>query len=478
MQKPTSVIRDDNGTARFEGNQRSIAEREKDGKSQREVTPRKVHADWTLPGDRPDIVTMLKESNEGRLEHIVPIRYARMLKSPFTFFRGSAAIMAYDLSTTPRSGIIVQSCGDCHLSNFGLFATPERNLIFDINDFDETHPGPFEWDVKRLATSFMIACRTNRLSDKEADRVVREVTRSYRDAINRFSRMHIIDIWYQKLRIEDIIAAAKTKEIRQAEETIAEKARQRVTDHVFPKISELVNGRWRVVDQPPLIYHAPPKWRLEEEILDLFDGYARTLQPDRQFLLDRYRIEDVVIKVVGVGSVGTRCGLILMIGENEGSLLMQVKEARKSVLEPYTGKSIYEHQGRRVVEGQRLMQSASDALLGWTSTRQGNHYYLRQFRDMKFSLEVEALRFPGMMTYAGVCGWTLARAHARGGDATLISGYIGKGDVFDRAIARFASAYARQNEQDYQEMQQAREMGVIQTCDETLPSACPSPFSF
>lgn len=477
MWKKTTVQRDEKGIVRFNCEYKTIKDRLAIGRRLREEIPRNAHTGWTPSVDRRSVVSILEESNAGRLEHLIPIRYARMLKSPFAFYRGAAAIMSYDLSGSPQSEIIVQACGDCHLLNFGLFATPERNLIFDLNDFDETHPAPFEWDLKRLATSFYIACQSNRLNERECKQVVRTVVASYREAINRFSTMRLLDIWHLKLRMEDIIAASKTDEIRKNREKIAEKARKRVADYVFPKISESVDGRWRIVDQPPLIYHSPPDEKMEEGLLVLFDQYVRTLSQDRRFLMERYRIEDMVMRVVGVGSVGTRCGIILLIGENEGPLLIQIKEARPSVLQPYTAYNEYEHNGERVVQGQRLMQSASDALLGWTTDHLGIHYYLRQYRDMKYSINVESLPYEGMISYAEGCGWTLARAHARSGDATVIAGYIGKGNTLDRAITSFAKAYAAQNKYDYLELMQAAKDGIIRTCDETGSGECPSPDS-
>jgi uncharacterized protein (DUF2252 family) len=381
MWKKTTVLRDETGIARFDGEYHSIKERIEIGKRLREEIPRNAHTGWTPSINRQNAVSMLKESNSGRLDHLIPIRYARMLKSPFSFFRGAATIMSYDLSGTPRSGITVQACGDCHLLNFGFFATPERNLIFDLNDFDETHPAPFEWDLKRLATSFYLVGQSNNLTEKECNEVVQAVIAAYREAINRFSTMPLIDIWHLKLKMEDIINASKTQEIRKNREKVAEKAKKRVAEYAFPKISENVDGRWRIVDQPPLIYHTSPEEQMEKGMLELFDQYIGTLPHDRRFLIDRYRIEDIAMKVVGVGSVGTRCGIMLLIGENDGPLIIQIKEARPSVLELYTAPSEFNNHDERVVQGQRLMQSASDVLLGWTTDQRGIQYYLRQFRD-------------------------------------------------------------------------------------------------
>ncbi len=461
MWKSTVVTRDESGFLHFQSDYQTVEQRRQHGKNMRTETPRGAHSAWNSPGEQRDPIEILEKSNAGRLESLIPIRYGRMLKSPFAFFRGSASLMAYDLSMTPRSGIPVQACGDCHLSNFGLFATPERNLIFDLNDFDETHPAPFEWDLKRLVASFSIASQGNRYTDNETKEVVLACLVEYREAMEKFSSMKILDVWYTKLRIEDIIAASKSEEARKKREKIAEKARKRVSEYVFPKISENVDGKWRIIDQPPLIYHPTFETGIEDRILPMLNEYYQTLSKNHQYLLSRYRIEDYVIRVVGVGSVGTLCGLLLFIGQNEGPLLLQLKEARPSVLEPYTSPCTYRHQGERVVEGQRLMQSASDALLGWTSGPYGRHFYIRQYRDMKYSLEIESLLAHELLSYAKVCGWTLARAHARGGDAAAISGYIGKSDSFDRALLSFAKDYAKQNERDYQCLKASEKEGKI-----------------
>lgn len=461
MWKNTIITNDESGNILFQSDHQTVAERKEFGKRLRSEIPRESHSSWSPSLDQRDPVKIIQESNIGRLPDLIPIRYARMLTSPFAFYRGAAALMAYDLSGTPQSDIIVQACGDCHLSNFGLFATPERNLVFDINDFDETHPACFEWDLKRLSTSFYIASQSNGFSMNECMQVVLSCLSSYRESIRKFSTMRLLDVWYLKLRMEDIIALSKTDEERKNREKISAKARQRIGDYIYPKITTQVNGNIRIVDQPPLIYHPNYQEGNVKNVLEGFDQYYRTLSRDKQFLLDRHQIVDLVVKVVGIGSVGTRCGLLLMIGEDEVPLLLQVKEARPSVLEPYTKPCSYSTHGERVVQGQRLMQSASDPFLGWTSAINGIHFYLRQYRDMKFSLDIASMNHHGLEQYAKFCGWTLARAHSRAGDPATIAGYIGKSDTFDKALVSFAKSYAKQNEQDYKKLMEAAKSGLI-----------------
>jgi uncharacterized protein (DUF2252 family) len=416
------------------------------------------------PGsDRKDPVSVIKKSSEGRWEHLIPIRYGRMSKSPFAFLRGSASLMAMDIATTPTPDIRVQACGDCHLANFGLFATPERNLIFDINDFDETLPAPFDWDIKRLAASFYVVSRNNKFSEKDAKMVTRACVSSYREAIARFAAMNVLDVWYAKLDMDTIIASAPDEQTKRRRQMMAEKARSSVTESVFPKITQVISGRRAIVDQPPLIYHPPADLKIPELLIDTFEIYRKTLPYERRVLLDRFRFEDIAIKVVGVGSVGTICGVILMMAEEEDPLILQIKEANASVLEPYAGESQFKHHGERIVVGQRLMQSASDMLLGWTTGTGKEHrqFYIRQLRDMKYSFDVEMITPVQLSRYAEVCGWTLARAHARSGDAAMITGYIGKSDVVDKAIGTFARIYADQTERDFQVFTEAIKSGEI-----------------
>ena len=463
MKGKVTIERDEYGMARFISEYKTAAQRKQEGKEKRNDVPRESLAEFEPASDRPDPVSVVKKSSEGRWEHLIPIRYGRMSKSPFTFLRGSASLMAMDIATTPTPDIRVQVCGDCHLSNFGLYATPERNLIFDINDFDETLPAPFEWDIKRLAASFYVAARNNKFSEKDCRIAARSCIAAYRQAIAKFASMKVLDVWYARLDIDTIIASAPDEQAKRRRQVIAEKARSRVPETMFPKISKIVNGRSSLVDQPPLIYHPPPKLKAAEALYDTFEQYKKTLPYERRVLLDRYHFEDLAIKVVGVGSVGTRCGVILMMAEESDPLVLQIKEANASVLEPYAGKSEFNHHGERIVVGQRLMQSASDMLLGWTTATSKDHrqFYIRQLRDMKFSVDVEMAPPDQLSNYADTCGWTLARAHARSGDAAMISGYIGKSDVFDRAIGTFARLYSDQTERDHTVFNEAITSGEI-----------------
>jgi uncharacterized protein (DUF2252 family) len=463
MIQKTTVERDAFGIARFISDYKTAEQRRQEGKSLREKIPRESHAEWEMASDRTDPVKVIKKSSEGRLQHLIPIRYGRMSKSVFTFYRGTASLMAMDLAHTPTSDIRVQACGDCHLSNFGLFASPERNLIFDINDFDETLPAPFEWDIKRLAASFYIAALDNRFSEKDCKSITRTCVQAYREAIAKFSTMKVLDVWYSQFDIDKFVASAPDAEAKQNRERIAKEARANVADYVFPKITQVHDGRRLIVDQLPLVYHPPPEEKIPENAMDGLRMYRETLPHERRVLLDRYHIEDIAMKVVGVGSVGTLCAVVLLMAEDDDPLLLQVKEARPSVLAPYAGKSEFDHQGERVVVGQRLMQSASDMLLGW-ATGTGKYklqFYIRQLRDMKFSADISTMKPIQLSRYAEICGWTLARAHARSGDASMIYGYVGKSDTFDRAIGTFAQLYSDQTERDCELFLDAIESGEI-----------------
>ena len=464
MMNKTTVERDAFGIANFISEYKTAEQRREEGKSLREKIPRESHAEWEMASDRSDPVKVIKESSEGRLQHLIPIRYGRMSKSVFTFYRGTASLMAMDLARTPASGIRVQACGDCHLSNFGLFATPERNLAFDINDFDETLPAPFEWDIKRLAASFSIAALDNRFSDKDCKAITRSCVQAYREAMEKFSTMKVLDVWYSKFDMDAFVASAPDAEAKRNRERIVKEARANVADYVFPKITEVHEGRRHIVDQIPLVYHPPPEDKVPELAMDALQMYRETLPYERQVLLDRYHIEDIAMKVVGVGSVGTWCGVALFMAEEDDPLLLQVKEARPSVLAPYAGKSKFDHQGERIVVGQRLMQSASDMMLGWMtgSGKYKKQFYIRQLRDMKFSLDISILKPVQLSRYAGICGWTLARAHARSGDPSVIAGYLGKSDTFDRAIETFSGKYADQTKRDYELFTDAIESGEIE----------------
>jgi uncharacterized protein (DUF2252 family) len=440
---------------------RSREERLSAGKALRDSVPRNCHAKWTPSATRRDPIVLLEESNQGRLPELVPIRYGRMLRSPFAFLRGSAALMASDLATTPATGVRVQACGDCHLLNFGLFATPERNLVFDLNDFDETLPAPWEWDLKRLAVSFAVAARDNRLSDARAREAVQECVRAYRERLREYSRMSPLEVWYTRLDAETIIAMAPDEKAKKFRQQIAEKARQRVVENLFPKIVGEVAGRRRLVDQPPVLFHIAEE-DFEERVREGLADYRRSLSDERRVLLDRYRLEDCALKVVGIGSVGTRCFIALFFDGENHPLMLQFKEACRSVLEPYAGRSRYDNQGERIVMGQRLMQSSSDIFLGWARGRRGYDFFVRQLRDMKMSLPVEGCTAAQITRYAEVCGWTLARAHAKSGDATVISGYLGKGDAFDQALVKFSIAYADQTEQDHAALVEAVRSGRLE----------------
>ncbi|MFY0732311.1 DUF2252 domain-containing protein [Pseudomonas sp. NFX15] len=430
------------------------------GEQLRERLPHTVHAQWKPPGKHRDPIALLEESNRYRLPNLVPLRYGRMLRSPFTFLRGSAGLMAHDLATIPNTGIEVQACGDCHLMNFGLFATPERNLIFDINDFDETLPAPWEWDVKRLAISFAVAARDNRLSDKESRGIATRCVGAYRERLRKFSKMGPLEVWYDRLDAQAIIDMAPNAETKKTRELLVAKARMRLGDYLYPKISSEVGGRRRLIDQPPLIFHVHEKGFMQRVRSALHD-YRLSLPHERRVLFDRYRLEDIAVKAVGIGSVGTYCFVGLFFSAENHPLLLQFKEACPSVLAPYAGKSHYQNQGQRVVTGQRLMQSSSDIFLGWTQGQNGRHFFVRQLRDMKMSAPIEGISAVRMKMYAEWCGQTLARAHAKSGDAALISGYLGKQDSFDLAVGKFSIAYANQNARDHLSLIEAEKSGRI-----------------
>jgi uncharacterized protein (DUF2252 family) len=430
------------------------------GHAMRKRVPRSRHATWKPRARRRDPVAILEESNRERLPELVPIRYGRMLRSPFTFLRGSAALMAHDLAGTPSTGLRVQACGDCHLLNFGIYATPERNLVFDLNDFDETLPAPWEWDLKRLTTSIVVAARDNRMTGKEARQAVMGCVRAYQEQMRESSRASPLEVWYARLDMQTLIEMAPDAKAREFRVRLAKRARDRVTENIFPKIASKKGGRLRLVDQPPLLHHvdAPDA---EARFREALEHYRASLSDELRVLLDRFRLEDFAMKVVGIGSVGTRCMVGLFSDAQGGPLLLQIKEARRSVLEPYAGKSPYEFHGERVVMGQRLMQSSSDIFLGWARGRHGFHFFVRQLRDMKMSVPLEGLSGEQLARYARACGWTLARAHAKSGDAAAISGYLGKADSFAEAIADFSASYADQTEQDHAALVKAVNAGRV-----------------
>ena len=440
---------------------RSREERLAAGKALRDSVPRASHNHFDRPSERSDPIEVLKASNSERLQELVPIRYGRMLRSPFTFLRGSAGLMASDLAGTSNTGIRVQACGDCHLMNFGLFATPERKLIFDINDFDETLPAPWEWDVKRLATSFVVCGRDSQLTDKDSQGAAIECARAYRENLRKYSKMSPLEILYDSLDAETIIEMAPNQEIKKRRKQMAEKARRRIADNLFPKIATQVGGRHRLIDQPPVVFHitdAGAEKRAQESLA----AYRLSLSDERRTLFDCYRLEDIAVKVVGIGSVGTRCYVGLFFAMDNQPLLLQFKEACHSVLEPYAGKSVYTNHGQRVVMGQRLMQSSSDVFLGCMRSPQGFDFFGRQLRDMKMSPSLEVVTPENIKLYAEICGLTLARAHAKSGNAALISGYLGNADAFDQAIGEFALAYADQNERDHSALVTAVNAGKIE----------------
>jgi uncharacterized protein (DUF2252 family) len=431
------------------------------GRALRDHVPRAAHAG--LKRTKRDPLGILRAADANRLPELVPIRYGRMLASPFAFYRGSAGIMAADLALTPTTGVLVQACGDCHLKNFGGFATPERNVVFDINDFDETLRAPWEWDLKRLATSFVLAIRENGLSARAAHDVSVTCVRAYRNGIHEFSNLDPLAIWYAKIVAKDFLGLLSRSTRARVAKRIAKAMAKRSTHVDYPKLTEIVHGEIRIHDSPPLIFHpevgrTPEFASAAEKILN---DYRDTLPHDRRMLFDRYRLVDAAIKVVGVGSVGTRCWIVLLMSPADEPLFLQFKQANASVLEPYAGKSEYSHHGQRVVMGQRLMQAASDIFLGWTTSPAGD-FYVRQLRDAKISANVETFDEAMFKVYAQACGWNLARAHAKSGDGWMMSGYLGKSDSFDEAIAAFAKAYSDLAERDHALLRAAVKSGKLE----------------
>ena len=453
------------------------AERTAAGKAARTRAPRSSHGEWTPGPDRRDPVAILEDQAPSRVPSLVPIRYARMAETPFTFFRGAAAVMAADLAQTPNAGQTVQVCGDAHLSNFGMFSSPERDLLFDLNDFDETLPGPWEWDVKRLVASGMIAARVNGFSVADQEEAVRSAVVSYRGAMLEFAGMSNLDVWYARLAVDELIAQLRAGNEGDARavsslERSATKARRKTSLRAFTKLACEQDGKLLIRSQPPLIVPVediPDPHGVESEhrrLAAVVETYRASLPDDRCHLLKDYRYADAAHKVVGVGSVGTRCWAILLSGrDHTDPLFLQAKEAQASVLEPYLGASAYANHGRRVVEGQRLMQAASDSMLGWMSIvgtdGRERDFYMRQLWDGKGSADIDTMDAPVLAGYMGLCGWTLARAHARSGDRLAIAGYLGRGTVFDDAIVRYATTYADQNEHDHAALQSAIATGRV-----------------
>ena len=450
----------------------SAGERRAKGRQARNVVPRARHGEWAPSPDRRDPVELLIEQNARREPDLVPVRHGRMMVSPFTFYRGAARIMAADLAPEPRTGLTAQICGDAHLSNFGLFASPERDLVFDLNDFDETLTGPWDWDVKRMAASFTIAGRHRAFQPNEIAEATSASVRSYRESMASFAGMGTLDVFYSHLRAEDLLEQLKGKQ-RKGAEKVVDKARMKDSLQALSKLAIEVDGEYKIASMPPIVV---PLREMPAEVLpDDLEGtlkeqlrtYRGTLQPDRRVLLERFKYVDVARKVVGVGSVGTRGFIVLLEGrDRDDPLFLQIKEATDSVLEEFLPKSRYRHHGERVVQGQRAMQAASDIFLGWTkgadTTR---HFYWRQLKDMKGSFDPDQAQPKGLVAYAQACGWTLARAHARSGDPIAIAAYLGKSDAFDRAMVEFSDRYADQNELDHAAFVEAISSGRIEATE-------------
>ncbi len=455
----------------------SPAERTERGRTARAQVPRESHATFERQPERPDPLSLLAAQAATRVPDLVPVRWGRMSASPFSYYRGAALPMASDLADTPVSGLPVQACGDAHLSNFGVFGSAERRLVFDVNDFDETLPGPWEWDVKRLAASMEVAARENGFSGKERRQIVAATLARYRQAMRDFAPMPDLDVWYAHADMDEMRAEFSSQLKKRQRKVVNKglaKARTRDSMQEVAKLTRMVDGKPQIIADAPLIVpiddllpRQMDRKAFEAQITDLLAKYRRTLETDRKFLLDQFEFADMARKVVGVGSVGTRCWIVLMLGRDDNDpLFLQVKEAEESVLSHYVGTSKYPNQGQRVVAGQRLMQAASDIFLGWQRIEAGldgkqRDFYVRQLRDWKLSLDIQAMIPHGMQLYGQLCGWTLARAHARSGDRIAIAAYLGGSDVFDQAITQFAVAYADQNERDYQSLVQAIKDGRI-----------------
>jgi uncharacterized protein (DUF2252 family) len=444
-----------------------VEERTAIGKSLREKCSRSAQASLDLLSNRTDPVDILIENSQGRIEDLIPIRYGRMSANPFAFYRGAAAIMAYDLSHTPSTGLNLQICGDCHLVNFGGFATAERRLIFDINDFDETSIAPWEWDVKRLVASFIIAGRNNNFKKKECRAAAWQAAKSYRENIWKFASLPVLESWYDAMDLEEIINNTQDKEIKRFYTKKLQKAtEQSAHEKEFAELAFMSGDQPRILDQPPLIFHYTGV--REQEFLHRAERtiaeYMNSISPEKRILLNRFQLVDLAVKVVGVGSVGTFCGIALFMSGNGDPLFLQFKQARQSVLEPYAGASPFNHAGQRVVIGQKLMQTASDLFMGWCTGSGENkiHYYMRQLKDAKIKPVVELMRPSNLNGYATLCGQALARAHARSGDVAVLAGYMGKNSAFEDALTDFGESYADQNERDYAALLEAIRDGRIE----------------
>ncbi len=441
----------------------TFKERYAAGKALRATCPREAHAAWKAPSDRRDAVELVLEAEKGRMPELLPMRHGRMVRSAFTFYRGAALTMATDLASTPTTGVRVQCCGDAHLCNFGGFATPERKIIFAINDLDETLPAPWEWDVKRLAASFVVACRDQGLKDSAASDAVMTCVRTYRESMAEYSQMKTLELWYRALEAEEIIAGLGPKLRKRVIKRIEKEQAKSRGEEMFPKLVEHKGEMPVIKDQLPTIFHLEgyPPGEIQQAVWDMLAAYHATLPRSYDSLLARYQLRDAAIKVVGVGSVGTRCWVLLFMAGEGDPLFLQVKEARASVLEPFAGASVFPNHGQRVVDGYRRMQPASDIFLGWSQAPNGRHFFMRQLRDMKLGPVVETFGPVEMEIYAGWCARALALSHARHGDSAMLSGYMGKSDAFDKAMVAFSMAYADQNEKDHAALDRAVRKGKV-----------------
>jgi uncharacterized protein (DUF2252 family) len=447
----------------------SADERRSAGKALRDGVPRTAHGGWKRPSHRRDPIDLLRESNGGRMPELIPIRFGRMSQSPFAFFRGAAAVMAADLATTPATGLIVQACGDAHLVNFGGFATPERNIFFDINDFDETLPAPWEWDVKRLAASIVIAARHLGWADSNAAKAATDAVCSYRERMTNYSSMRALDVWYDRIDLNQVLKLLPSDaEVERVTQRVEQARRKSAPEALFPKLVEHLGSAPRIKDEPPLIFHPTDEQApgLKSGYREAIERYRESLSEHVRVLFDRFRLFDIAIKVVGVGSVGTFCAVALFMAADDDPIFLQVKEATRSVLEPYAAKSLHQNHGERVVAGQRLMQSASDIFLGWTRGPSGRDFYFRQLRDAKISPVIEDWDLATLREYGKLCAWALARAHARSGDSATIAGYIGSNSSLDDAICEFAVEYADQNLRDYRAFVKAVREGRVEVVNE------------
>ena len=440
----------------------SRAERKALGRAARLKVPRANQAKIMIRQSGRDITRVLEESNKGRVPELIPIRYGRMLTSPFTFFRGSAALMAQDLAGTPNSGFIVQACGDCHIQNFGVFATPERKIVVDINDFDETLPAPWEWDVKRLAASLVLAATANKFSAGLGQEAAFLMAQAYSRYMSELSQLSSLQVWYSHIEVDKAMGIAMSETRRRMQGLLKEGMAKSSIEVMMDKLTVKVDGQPRFKDIPPLLCHIED-WKVGHESKQAFDEYLKTLPEDRRVLLDNFKMVDLARKVVGIGSVGTVCGIVLLVGSDNDALILQIKEARKSVLEPYVGASKYSHQGQRVVCGQKLMQAASDMFLGWTTGRAParRHFFVRQLRDVKIGVNTAYWSKQDFKVLPKLVGEILARAHARSGDAAVMLGYLGKSDAFAEAMAAYGADYAKQTERDYLQFVKACKAGIL-----------------